>query len=237
MPTMTYGEIWQYQRDILNFIKHATGDAREGVRHRAKKLLPAAAQVLIWQGTLDEDVGTLEQVLDELLDGDFELDANDVASAIWRAKENLQRIVEVRPDQAPYLDRLVQARQRLEAAPYSVRLRWLVGGWSFLDEAGDDAHSRIELQTLRIEELARDACAEPSPLDQDAIEWLVSGKAQRAGEFWTHLGKHDVLRWWAPQVSEIARRERTASVFKAIYLAGDGRTRPAHRLGSRHKLF
>ena len=171
MPTMTYGEIWQYQRDILSLIKDATGDVREDVHRRAKKLLPAAAENLVSQGTLDQAVETLKEVLNRLLDGDFEFDAPDVAEALWRGKENLRQIVEAQPDLAPHLDRLARMRERLNAAPYTVRLRQLVGGWSFLDDEGDNAVSRFERHSTRIDELAQHACTDPSPLDDDSFEW------------------------------------------------------------------
>ena len=219
MPTMTYGEIWQYQRDVLGLVKEATGDARERVRRRAKELLPAATENLVSQGTLNQAVEALEEVVSRLLDGDFEFDASDVADTLWRGKENLQNIVEGQPDLAPYLDRLAQARERLNAAPYPVRLRQLVGGWSFLDEEDDSAGSNFERQTARIEELSRDACAEPSPLDDGSVEWLLSGSAQRAHEFWTFLGKHDASRRWAARVGELAQDNRAAGALQS-YLFG-----------------
>lgn len=219
MPTMTYGEIWQYLREVLNLIKEATGDARERVRRRAKELLPAAAEDLVSQGTLDQAVEALEEMLNSLLDGDFEFDASDVADALWRGRENLQKLVEVRPDLAPYLDRLARARERLDEAPYEVRLRRLVAGWSFVDEEGETATSGYERQSARIDELAQDACADRSLLDDDSVEWLLSGKAQRAGEFWTNLGKHDTSRCWAVRVEALARDDRGANVLQA-YLFG-----------------
>ena len=219
MPTMTYGEIWQYQRDVLDLIKEATESTREPVRRRAKELLPAAAENLVSQGTLGQAVQALEEALNRLLNGDFEFDARDVAEALWRGEKNLQRIVETQPELTPHLDRLAQLRERLNAAPYPVRLRHLVGGWSFLDDEGDNADSRFERQSARIDELARDACSEPSPLDNESVEWLLSGRAQRAGEFWTNLGKHDSPRRWAAPIRELAQDNRAASALQG-YLFG-----------------
>ena len=222
VPTMTFGEAWQYQRDVLNIIKEATGDTRERPRRRAKQILPAAAENLVSQGTLDQAVETLEDTLNRLIDGDLEFDASKVANAIWRAKENLRRLADSPSDLAPFLDRLAQASERLNAASYPVRLRLLVEDWSFLgerDEEGDEVESRFERQSARIDELARDACAEPSPLDDDSIEWLLSVKAQRAGEFWTDLGKHDTSRHWAARVGELAQEDRGANVLQS-YLFG-----------------
>ena len=81
MPTTTWVEYWQYQREVLGLIQEATNDARETVRRRAKDLLPAAAENLVAQGTLDQAVEALEEVLNRLLEGDFEFDARDVAAA------------------------------------------------------------------------------------------------------------------------------------------------------------
>ena len=219
MPTMTWGEYWQYQREVLALIQEATNDPREAVRRRAKVLLPAAAENLVAQGTLGQAAEALEEVLSRLLGGDLEFDASGVAEAFWRGQKNLEKIVEELPDLVPYLDRFAQVRERLKAAPYSVRLRQLVGGWSSIDEEGDTPLSRFEQQSARIEELARDACADPSRLDDDSVEWLLSGRAQRAGEFWSGLGKHDASRRWAVRIGELAQEERAANAFQG-YLIG-----------------
>ena len=219
MPTTTYNEYWQYQRDILGLIREVTNDRREVPRRRAKDLLPAAAENLVAQGTLEQAVEALEEALDGLLDGDLEFDARELAEALWRGQNDLQKIVEVQPDLAPYLDRFAHARERLDSPPYSVRLRQLVGGWLHLDEEGDTSLSHFDRQSAKIEELARDACSHPSPLEDDSVEWLLSSAAQRAGEFWSGLGKHDTSRRWSNRVGELAQDEHAANAIQG-YLHG-----------------
>lgn len=238
MPTMTWQEYWQYQREILGLIREATNHGREAVRRRAKNLLPAAAENLVAQGTLEQAIDALEETLDRLLDGDFEFHGRDVAEALWRGQKNLQQIVEAQPDQAPCLDRFAHARERLNSAPYSVRLRQLVGGWSFLDEEGDSAHSYFERHSARIEELAKVACADPSLLDDDTVEWLLSSAAQRSarlsfGLAWVNTTRLDD----GPFVSGNSHKTNAPPTsFKHTYLVGVKLTGLAHPAGSGPKL-
>ncbi len=219
LPTMTYGEYWAYKREILQLLIAATEDARDAVRRKAKAVLPSAAEALVAQGTLDEALSAFDTVLEQLLEEDYEFDVSVFGEALWRADTNLQVLIEAQPEMRRYRQRLAQQIEQLDRAPFSIRLRQHVGGWSFHDRGGDFGVSSLDRQAERIGELAQSVCAQPNLLDDKLSSWLLSASAQRRHEFWQQIGIHDLSRHWSDRMRQWAQNDDAAFSFQS-YLLG-----------------
>jgi len=114
------------------------------------------------------------------------------------------------------LDRL---RSELEDSHFAVRLKRWAGRWTFEGESKTVDGKRVYRYELELQHLAEQVVAEPSLLNTEVIEWLLSPTAQRSNAFFFQLGQRDTNAVCHPLIEDMGEQENGSEAF-AAYLGG-----------------
>jgi len=216
MPTMTRGQVWNYQGDCLDLMVAASRDTRASVRCAAGELLPRALANFIALGQHQRAMPHLREIVDRALAGDDAFAFSQLAESIRWCRYALRDEAHGGAEaNAAVIDELTQLLSRPQTAGFATRLRLWVGGWTLdLDHLENPTGSANRAITA----LAEEACRRPDLLTDDLVDWLASGAAQ-ASRFWYEVGRLDTAGAFQSRIRALGSRNGGVQAFTS-YISG-----------------
>jgi len=228
----TYAEATRYQIELTDHLLGAARGEDVELAEAAASKVPWALQRYIVSGNLTEGMERLESLVEVVVSGKSAVDVSRLGSSLANTVEALREKSE-QPASPPAGDykgviaRLEHLQQRLEEAPFFVRLRRWAGGWTHEGMTREDHDGQVVYRYQReLKALAVEAVGNMGLLTDEVWVWLCSQEAKRAWVFGWELGNLDEGRRLQARAEELGASQSGESVFSA-YMAGRAQIEPA----------
>jgi hypothetical protein len=223
-PVFTWGELWDYNEALVNLLMNLAQSDDPELMTAASRILPNALLTSAIPLRSDFAVSRFETIAERLLGGNQQvsvsglIDAIDDTTKIFR--DSLEKLdPELRNTVKQNIDRLHEVAIRLENSDYTTQLRRWVSGWPRLglEDELDASGNRISRSVKMIRSLAQKAIDTPEVLTESELGWLMSGEAQRTGEFFVWLGKIDKQHIWLSKIEELGATSTGIGIGSAYW--------------------
>jgi hypothetical protein len=225
MPEFTYGEFYDYARDLLDILISAATDADSDVAAAALKALPSLTAECGIQGRPQDAIVRFQTLVDWALKGKPGLEVASLFDALNHVhhvfsdslnkpdypndrKEELKR----------FIDELAGLKIRLEKGAFLVRLKRWAGSWTMEDDEDVSVKGRyITRCEQALEKLAEEVVKNPHLLSSQVISWLVSDSAQKSHTFFFYLGLKDTNGLFLHLIEEVGQKLVGSVAFSAYW--------------------
>jgi hypothetical protein len=237
VPVMTYGQIREYLRSLVDLIRPLMQDPDPEAARKAGQIAMTSIGEYTVQADPDAGVQLLEVLGPEVLRGGVPIEIETYVAT-------LRRVSRAIPAEAQFERATARVRQLLEMldeAGFQVNLKRWVGSWDFGEEAHDEDGRRVFRGELEIRRLAEIAAADRTVVSDDLLQWLTSPEAKRGYELFYWLGKFDREQLWRETIERLGEQESGEQAF-ASYFGGRGSEAPAEiaqrldELAARHQV-
>jgi hypothetical protein len=223
-PVLTWGELWDYNESLVNLLMILAQSDDPELKKAASRVLPNAVVTSAVSLRSDFAVSRFETIAAWLLAGNQQVSVSGLIDAIDAAEKafanSLDKVApEFRDRLRMNLDKMHELAVRLENSDYVTQLRRWVSGWPRLgwEDELDEAGNRISRSEKMIRSLAQRAIETPEVLPESELGWLMSGEAQRAGEFFVWMGKVDKQHVWLSKIEELAATSTGIGIGSAYF--------------------
>jgi hypothetical protein len=225
-PLLTWGQIWEYLDALVGLLMGIAEDKDPEVATAARDVLPRVLSYYVTRVPPERVLPRLTLALEWVLSPEMGISPSAFADTLRAALDLYQRRRES-PEEGENgsLDDAVEAvealRQRLDSAPFDVRLRKWAGEGTIdsNDYRLDSAGRRLYRGDQELQALAQQAIACPELVGPDLRDWLLSEQARGAHGFFFHLGQRDPEREWLASIEEFGGSRRGHAAFSS-YSAG-----------------
>jgi hypothetical protein len=224
VPTMTYGEIWDYLQAVLDNLRQLTGDRDEEVRTRAGEALVHALGEFTIRGRAAAGVQMLEDISAHVVSRTIPIRLEDYVDALNLAQRGLTAQLPRAADELGRISRLIGA---IEEGSFETRIRRWVGTWDYGEQEPDENGQLAFHGELEIRRLAQAAAANQNTISENLFQWLRSTDAKRASEFFILVGRNDVTAGWEQRIDRCGEANDGELAF-ACYYGGRGQMSRAH---------
>lgn len=237
MPNaITWGEVWKYREDLLEFLIELAQSEEPKVAEVARVTLPntiAEFTLLQFQCSPEFTVRKFKTLVDWVTSNQVNLSVSKLANALEsvyshykkeKEKDSEQRFTEIKS----FLAQIKDLIHQLDKADFALRLKRWAGQWTpehtnyEIDENGKTIYRKEKESQILAEEVIK----EPDVLSDELLEWLCSEEAQEY-DFCFCLGSLDSEIKWLSKIEEIGTKDSGKFVFSS-YFSG---------LGKFHRLF
>ena len=231
----TYGDPYDYARDLVDLLMSLAEADDEDVAAAALKELPRLTAELGIQGRPNDAFARLQTLIGWTRGGKRGLDVPALSDAIHLMRDAFS----VRADREDCpSDRREELQKRiaeldclkdeLDKGDFTVRLKRWAGRRTFEEAKNRTAEGKRGYRyELELEHLAEEAVENPSLLNTEMIEWLLSPAAQRSNAFFFQLGHRDAKGICRCLIENLGRESNGSDVFAAYFGGWTRRDREA----------
>ncbi|WP_414618915.1 CHAT domain-containing protein [Calothrix sp. CCY 0018] len=232
MPNaITWGEVWKYREDLLEFLIELAQSEEPKVAEAASVALPntiAEFALLQFQFSPEFTLRKFKTLVDWVINNQVNLSVSKLADALESVYSHYQTQKEKDCEERfaqceSFLAQIKNLINQLDKADFALRLKRWAGKWT-------PEHTKYEVeqngQTVYRKEkesliLAKEVIEKPEILSDELLGWLCSAEAQ-GDDFCFCLGNVDSERKWLPKIEEIGTKDKGEFVFSA-YFGGLGK--------------
>ncbi len=222
-PIFTYGDLANYCRDLVDIL-FRLADEKGEVATQALKVLPDATADMGFYARPHETIERFRRLVNWGRSGKNGLDVSSLYGALRLLRDRLSRSfdgpefpAERRREFEGYIAQVEQLRLELETASFATRLKRWAGKPAYSDYRDgfmSGTSPRFETELVR---LANEAARDPSLLNAELVEWLLSPLAQRSEVFFFFLGERDERQIFRKQMEIVGQQPEGARVFSAYW--------------------
>ncbi|MBI2194811.1 MAG: ATP-binding protein [Planctomycetes bacterium] len=229
-PKITYGELQDYLRGLVDLAFSLAGDADRDVASVAQAGLQDLTAELCLQGSPEDGLERFRKLVSWALHPEkatFGVSSSDVSSlseslsyVCHQFKERLddpQCPEAMRDTLQAFIAKLSDLKISLEQGSFSLRLKRWAGRWLGEDSEPAVADKSRERCEEELEKLAQEAQESPQMIGPEMVEWLVSPAALKVYTFFYYLGHQDHQRRCLHVVELLGRRLEGSNAFAAYW--------------------
>lgn len=223
MPQMTWGDVWNYQENLLQLLIELAQSDQSQVAEAARQSLPQAIEEFsMLQFSPKITTSAFQKAIDWVINEQISLPVSKLADALnsvysfyQEEKKKFGSDAEIEVEKL--LESLNALRESLNKCEFAIRMKRWAGHCTSshieyeLDEYGN--HVYRDEQEAQI--LAQEVINNPSLLTKELLDWLCSAEAQEAHKFCFQLGRLDIDRRWITQIEQIGIRQDGIKIFSA----------------------
>ena len=231
-PNMTWADVWNYQRAMVDLLMTLAQSEDVQVRQVAQSIVPDCLSNYTTNSRPDEGIARFHQVVEWVLAGQMSISVSHLMKSLHWIEDSLKRHMEQTEDKdnarlQPVLEQTQALINLLDSGSYAIRLKRWVGGWNREDYVEDrnEAGQIVFRGDKAIQDLAEEAIRSPECLTPDLIEWLCSSEAVKAHQFCRWLGQFDQGGKWSQIFERLGTQKHGIYAF-AAYLGGRGSIAP-----------
>lgn len=225
MPGFTYGEFYDYARDLVDILISAATDVDSDIAAAALREIPSLTAQCAIQGRPQDAIARFQRLVDWALEGKQGL---EVAS-LFDALNHVHHVFSDRLNKPDYPDdrkkelkqlinKLAGLKIRLEKGDFLVRLKRWAGSWTMdYDEDGSVNGRYITRCEQALEKLAEEVVKNPHLLSSQVISWLLSDSAQKSHTFFFYLGLKDTNGLFLHLIEEVGQKLVGSVAFSAYW--------------------
>jgi hypothetical protein len=221
VPVMTYGQIRNYLRSLIDLSRPLMQDPDPIIARKAGRVVMNSIGEYTVQANPDAGVELLEALGPEVLRGTVPIKIETYVATLQLVSRGI-------PAEQQFERATAGARrllQTLDDAGFDIKLKRWVGAWELGDEQLDEDGQRVFRGDVEIQGLARAAAADRRNVSHDLLRWLISPEAKRAHEFFYLLGKFDREDLWRETIEPLGEQECGEQPFTS-YCGGRGSEAP-----------
>lgn len=222
VPRVTYGEIREYLRSIIELIRPLMADANADVARKAGETVMTSLGEYTVKADHEGGAALIEDVSRSVVDGTAPVQMETYVSTL----KYVTQAIPAEPRFANVRGRVQTLLEDLENAGFETKLKRWVGSWEVGDEKREIEGRQVYRGEQEIQILGRRAAGDRNLLSDVSISWLTSAEAKRAHEFFYWLGKYDRGSRWQAVAENLGQREDGAQAF-ASYFGGRASESPA----------
>ncbi len=224
-PVFTYGDLYDYARDVIDHLFSIAESAENEIAHAAVEQLPTLVSELATQGRPKEALERLNKLVAWAVS---EKPGVSIAS-LYRVLHFVRRVFLERAQKKDTdangreefqqhvkdLERLVYS---LESGGFSVRLKRWASGWHSKDHEELLINGqKVYRSEYELENLAKELLSNSALLTPQILSWLVSGEANQSHQFFYHLGRLDVEGCFRSKMVKIGTDSRGSIAFASYW--------------------
>lgn len=225
MPRFTYGEFYDYARDLVDILILVATDVDSDVATAALRELPSLTTECGIQGRPWDAIARFQRLVDWALEGKQGL---EVAS-LFDALNQVHHVFSDRLDKPDYpadrkeelkqlIDELDGLKIMLDKGDFLVRLGRWAGSWTMEDDEDVSVNGRyITRCEQELERLAEEAVKNPHLLSSQVISWLLSDAAQKSHTFFFYLGRKDTNGLFLHAIEDMGQGPVGSMAFSAYW--------------------
>lgn len=225
MPRFTYGDFYDYARDLVDILILAATDADSDVAAAALRELPSLTAECGIQGRSQDAIARFQRLVDWALEGKQGLEVASLFDALNQVHHVFSDWLD-KPDYPP--DKKEELRQLineldglkigLEKGDFLVRLKRWAGSWTMEDDEEVSVNGRYILRCEQeLENLAEEAVKNAHLLSSQVISWLVSDSAQKSHTFFFYLGLKDTNGLFLRAIEDLGQQPLGSMAFSAYW--------------------
>jgi hypothetical protein len=221
--TFTYGDFYDYARNLVDILIALAQKEGEVARAALAELPELMAEIGI-KARPQEALERFSMLVEWARSGKPGLEVSSLIGALRYMHKALSTALaepefpsERRDEFQTYLAELERLKSDLETANFATRLQRWAGKWAYgdhEDEFYSDGTARFERE---ITKLADEVVKNPSLLNPDLVEWLLSSLSQRTDAFFFFLGTSDAGLIFRECIEALGSRPDGAGVFSAYW--------------------
>ena len=218
VPTVTYGEIREYLRSLLELVRPLLQDGDQEIASAAGKTLMTSIGEFTVQADPDRGATLLEELGPRILAQQVPISLEDYVQSLKFARRALESGGQKFEGA---LTRICSLLRTVDEGSFEVQVKRWVGSWEYGEQANDENGHLVFRGDLEIRRLAQVAAQDPPTISNELLTWLTSPDARRSYEFFYWLGKCDRNYRWRERVEELGETSPDYRAF-ASYFGGRG---------------
>lgn len=225
MPQFTYGDFYDYVRDLVDILVSAATDEDRDVASAALKVLPNLIGEYAIQGRPQEGITRFQILIDWALAAKPGLEVSSLFDAMsWVRRVFSDRLEkrecppEREEEQKRLITELVRLKAELERGGFLIRLKHWAGNWTTEDDEDVNVNGKdVPRYELQLEQLAEEAINKPQLLNVHVIKWLLSDSAQKSHTYFFYLGLRDTEGILRHAIEQLEQQSEGKVAFSAYW--------------------
>lgn len=225
MPRFTYGDLYDFGRDLIDILISVADDKDSDVAGAALKVLPNLIGDCGRQGRPQDAIDRFRVLVNRVLAGDQAVDVSSLFDAIsWLRREFSDRLEkreyppERKEEHKRFVTELDTLKAELEGGGFLIRLKHWAGNWTIEDDEDVTVNGKdLPRYELELEKLAEEAINSPQLLNRQVIDWLLSDSAQKSHTYFFYLGLRDTESVLRDAIEQLGHQSEGRVAFSAYW--------------------
>ena len=224
-PTTLNKEVWKYLKESTDLLIEIANQSND-LGHSARSKLPSVIGAYSAMAPPEDPLEKCKTLTDwALSEGDI------VSVAEWsdqlillrkNLEETIKRIEEAETKKRfeAFLAEVESLVSRIESeSSFSIRLKRWAGKWGYDDRQPSEEEGVMRVD-YELRKLAHESISTPLLLNDELIDWLLNGDAEKTYTFFADLGIADKKCSWLEKINELGKTENGSRIAFAAYYAG-----------------